>query len=289
MTTMRAWIPLLCLVVALADTAVAFPLPQLVAAVYVETVILPAHSGTTFSAMERLTTECPRMFSRATLQQITCEQFIRVVRQGQLVNFFLYGGRGEYSFVTTDYTADRSSAIVVVQITRRDSRGRVDRQWAQTIFTVLEDGTWRVQLEDRVIAAVRGGSPSTSPTPTPGPRTIGLSARSTAGPIAVAVTTVEFAALLTTLGVSVENTAEVEVNLFNAIAEARLLDGAGKTYAVRVVRSDLPDRVPPRGSVRGRLAFEPLPLPPAVSRATLTLPGIRVGEALHDVTLELRF
>lgn len=286
---MRVGSILVCMMVVLVATAVAFPLPQAVVAVYVETVILPAYSGTIFSAMERLTKECPRMFSRATMQQITCEQFMRTVRQGQFAVFFLIGGRPEYTFVTTDYAADRNSAIVAVQITRRDSRGRVERQWLQTFSTVLEDGAWRIQLEDRLIAAVKGTSPAASPTPPSGTRTLALSARATAGPIAVAVTSVEFARELTSLVVSIENAADIETNLFNAISDARLVDNTGKTYAVRVLRSDLPDRVPPRSSVRGRLVFEPLPLPPTVRSATLTLPGVSVGDAAYDITLELRF
>jgi len=56
-----------------------------------------------------------------------------------------------------------------------------------------------------------------------------------------------------------------------------------------VMRSDLPDRVPARGIVRGRLVFEPLPFPPVLRSARLTLPEIRVGEALYEITLDLHF
>jgi hypothetical protein len=44
-----------------------------------------------------------------------------------------------------------------------------------------------------------------------------------------------------------------------------------------------------RKLLAGRLVFEPLPLPPTVRSATLTLPGVSVGDAAYDITLELRF
>ncbi len=91
------------------------------------------------------------------------------------------------------------------------------------------------------------------------------------------------------LTIAVDNAGDVEANLFNAIADAKLADIAAKTYAIHVLRSDLPDKIPPRGSVRGRLVFDPLPFPPAVQSATLTLPGIRVGESSYDATIELKF
>ena len=116
-----------------------------------------------------------------------------------------------------------------------------------------------------------------------------LNARAAAGPVAVSVSGVSFAKDFTTLMVSVENSATVEAGLFAALLDARLTDDAGKTYAVRLLRSDVPDRVPARGTVRGRLVFEPLPFPPALRSARLTLPEIRVGDAVYEIALDLRF
>ena len=115
-----------------------------------------------------------------------------------------------------------------------------------------------------------------------------LNARAAAGPVAVSVSGVSFAKDFTTLMVSVENSATVEAGLFAALLDARLTDG-GRTYAVRLLRSDVPDRVPARGTVRGRLVFEPLPFPPALRSARLTLPEIRVGDAVYEIALDLRF
>ncbi|MDR7418193.1 MAG: hypothetical protein QN178_04705 [Armatimonadota bacterium] len=123
----------------------------------------------------------------------------------------------------------------------------------------------------------------------PGLQAFPVSARAETGPIAVSVSRAEFIKDATTLIVTVENTAATPAELFMAIADARLTDGTGVTYAVRVMRSDLPNRVEARGQARGRLVFEPLPYPPAVTSARLTLPGIRTGGVLYDVDVALRF
>ncbi len=125
--------------------------------------------------------------------------------------------------------------------------------------------------------------------PPPGARTIAVSARADAGPIVVSVSSVEFNRLATTLTVTVENSAEMEADLFTAIGETRLVDNTGKAYLVRMLRSDLPDRVGPRSQSRGRLVFEPLPVPPEVSSAQLTIPGVRVAAETYDIRIDLRF
>ncbi len=136
----------------------------------------------------------------------------------------------------------------------------------------------------------RPSEPPVAVTPPPlGARTIVLSARADTGPVAVSVSSVEFTRQATTLTVVVENSAEVDADLFVAIGETRLVDNTGKAYAVRMLRSDLPDRVGSRSQGRGRLVFEPLPIPPAVISAALTIPGVRVGAEAYDIRLDLRF
>jgi hypothetical protein len=125
--------------------------------------------------------------------------------------------------------------------------------------------------------------------PPPGARTIALSARADAGPIVVSVSGVEFTRQATTLTMVVENSAEVDADLFVAIGEARLTDDAGKTYAVRMLRSSLSDRVAPRDQSRGTLVFEPLPIPSTPTSAVLTMTGVRVAGAQYDIRLDLRF
>jgi hypothetical protein len=123
----------------------------------------------------------------------------------------------------------------------------------------------------------------------PGLRTVPVNARAEAGPMALSVSSVEFTRDATTLAITVQNNGPAAADLFMAIADARLVDDTGKTYAVRIVRSDFPERVTERGEARGRLVFEPLPHPPAVTSARLTLPGIRAGGALYDLRVDLRF
>jgi hypothetical protein len=122
-----------------------------------------------------------------------------------------------------------------------------------------------------------------------GARSIAVSAQAEAGPIAIRVSNVEFTRLATSLTIEVENAADIDADLFTAIGEARVTDASGTRYTVRMLPSDLPDRVPARGRGRGRLVFEPLPIPPALNAATLVIPGVRVGAAAYDLTIDLRF
>ncbi len=116
-----------------------------------------------------------------------------------------------------------------------------------------------------------------------------MSRRAVAGPLAVSFSAAEFDPEFTALVVAIENGADAEANLFNAIADAQLVDNTGKSYAIRVLRSTVPERIGSRATAQGRLAFEPLPVPPAVAAATLILPGVRVGEATCELKVEVRF
>jgi len=133
------------------------------------------------------------------------------------------------------------------------------------------------------------GSPALVALPPAAPRTVAVSARVETGPLAVSVSSIELTRLATTLSVTVENAAETEASLFVAIGQAQLVDAAGKVYAVRMLRSDLPERVGPRGQARGRLVFEPLPLEPTATPGVFVLPGARVGDDVYDLRVELRF
>jgi len=137
----------------------------------------------------------------------------------------------------------------------------------------------------------RPGQPATDPTASPTPpatRMLTLAARATSGPVALAVSNVEFTREATVLTVTVENAAEAEANLYNALGETTLTDNTGKIYEMRMLRSDLVDRVPPRGQVRGRLVFEPLPFPPTITSAVLTMRAIQVGDDAYEIKVELR-
>ncbi|MGH7185328.1 MAG: hypothetical protein ACREIB_03485, partial [Pseudomonadota bacterium] len=122
-----------------------------------------------------------------------------------------------------------------------------------------------------------------------GARWMAVSARAEAGPIAVTVSNIEFTRLATTVTVAVENAADADADLFTAIGDARMIDSAGRRYTVRMLPSDLPDKVSARSRGRGRLVFDPLPIPPAVNAATLAIPGVRVGAATYDISIDLRF
>ncbi len=155
----------------------------------------------------------------------------------------------------------------------------------------LESGTGlpRVELQ-RCQMPFRPSEPLAvlSPLPT-AMRTISLSARADAGPLSVGISNIEFTRFATTLAIVVENAAEADADMFTAIGEARLVDNMGNSYAVRILPSDLPHRVVARSLSRGRLVFEPLPIPPAVSSAVLTIPGVRIADAAYDLKIDLRF
>jgi hypothetical protein len=120
-------------------------------------------------------------------------------------------------------------------------------------------------------------------------RTIAMSVRTETGPLTVAVSRVELTRQATTLTVTVENTAAAEASLFVAIGQAHLVDSSGQTYAVRMLRSDLPDRVGPQSRVHGRLVFEPIPPASAERVVACVMPGVRVGDDVYDLRVDLRF
>lgn len=133
------------------------------------------------------------------------------------------------------------------------------------------------------------GSPGLIAQSNTAPRTIPLSARAETGPLAVSVSSIELTRQATTVSVTVENAAATEASLFVAIGQAQLVDAGGKVYAIRMLRSDLPERVGPRSQARGRLVFEPLPLEAAVTSSVFVLPGARVGDDVYDLRVDLRF
>ncbi len=131
----------------------------------------------------------------------------------------------------------------------------------------------------------RSGQGAAAP---PSVRTFALVARGRSGPIAMGVSKIVFAKDATSLEVTIENASDVEANIFFAMASATLTDKAGKSYALRVLKSEVGDRVAPHSSIRGKLTFEPMPLPPVTTGATLTMPDIRAGDAVYEVKVDLQ-
>lgn len=136
---------------------------------------------------------------------------------------------------------------------------------------------------------VPGRRPEVAVSEPPSVKVVALTARAATGPVSLSVSNVEFTKDITFLTVTVDNTGEAEVNLYNAIADATLTDNAGKSYAARMLRTDLAERVAPRGRIHGKLAFHPLPFPPAVTSAVLTVPQIGVGDEVYEIKVHLRF
>lgn len=159
-------------------------------------------------------------------------------------------------------------------------------------FTLVIEG---LTLEGTDLAPLRLGcafpksfhaGQGAAPTP-PSVRTFTLVARGGSGPIVLGVSKIVFAKDSTSLEVTVENSSDVEANIFFAVANATLTDNAGKSYALRVLKSEISDRVAPHGSIPGRLTFEPMPLPPLTTGVTLTMPDIRAGDAVYEVKVDL--
>lgn len=127
---------------------------------------------------------------------------------------------------------------------------------------------------------------SQAASPAPAIKTVSLAARAAAGPVSVDVTSVELSADATALEVTIQNSADVDAEVFAALANSTLTDGAGVSYPLSWVRSEFSTSVPARGSIRARLVY------PAVSQQvavlTLTLPGVRLGEADYDLVVPLR-
>src|SRR3989304_94508 len=113
-----------------------------------------------------------------------------------------------------------------------------------------------------------------------------MTARAPAGPLTMSVERAELGKDETAFAVTIENAGDSEANLFNAIADATLTDDAGKTYFVRTRGTTRADRSGAGGNVKGRFVFEPLL--PSTRRATLTMPGVRIGDAAHETSGQTR-
>ncbi len=233
---------------------------------------------------------------------LTLEQAVRAVRNpGQLgMGFLLFGVVG---VIANAVTQDRWAKEVEARYLKAGELAPGSIVKGSVYFKFIRMTRFDLRLEglDAETAAplppvqltgcqmpARAVQPDPAASPTPQVRMIALTARATSGPVALAVSNVEFTREATVLTVTVENAAEAEANLYNALGETTLTDNTGKIYQMRMLRSDLVDRVPPRGQVRGRLVFEPLPFPPAVTSAVLTMREIRIGDDVYEIKVELR-
>lgn len=124
--------------------------------------------------------------------------------------------------------------------------------------------------------------------PAPPILTVSLNARGRSGPVEARVHTAEFGADYTALELSMFNQSAASAEIFMAMVNASLRDGAGVVYAARAVRSDFMDRIAALGSGTVRLVF--VPLPASTAAASLRIPGVWFGpENSVDVTVELKF
>lgn len=123
--------------------------------------------------------------------------------------------------------------------------------------------------------------------PSPEAKVVTLRAQANAGPLWATVAAVEFARDATTVSLTLANEGDAEIDLFSAVAGATLAEGTGRVFAVRLLRSTFPDRLPAAARARARLVFEPVPPPPAVIAMALVLPDIRVGEQTYVLRVDL--
>jgi hypothetical protein len=122
------------------------------------------------------------------------------------------------------------------------------------------------------------------------PLTVALGTVASSGAVEVSVDLVEFAADYTAIELRISNKADIPVEIFGAMVNASVRDGAGTIYAGRPARGDFGDRIPAKQTSSARLVFAPLPLPPTTAVATLTIPRVWFGpEDAVDLTVVLRF
>jgi len=122
------------------------------------------------------------------------------------------------------------------------------------------------------------------------PLTVSLGTTAATTRVEVTVDTIEFAPDYTAVDLRISNKSETPVEIFGAMVNASMRDGAGRIYAGRPALGSFIDELPARRSVAIRLIFAPLPLPPKTAAATLTIPGIWFGpEDAFDLTVDLRF
>lgn len=140
----------------------------------------------------------------------------------------------------------------------------------------------------RTLGMTEADQPPQPPASTITVRTVSPWAQATAGPISVAVSVVEFWPDFTSVDVTLTNNSDAEADVFSALANATLTDQSGKTVAVRLIKSQYPERIPARGTANARLGFEALASPPQTTAATLIIPGIQVGRNAHEVRVSIR-
>jgi len=139
-----------------------------------------------------------------------------------------------------------------------------------------------------ICALVKDESAKGPPAP-PTVRTYAAPLHATSGPLVITLTKVEFARDATSADVTVENTSDVGANLFFAKPATVLRDPYGKSYALQDLKTTLDDLVPAHASVRGTLVFAPLPRPPLIAAATLSMPNVQLGTDVLELKMEIGF
>ncbi|HEV2283705.1 MAG TPA: hypothetical protein VGX75_15075 [bacterium] len=147
-------------------------------------------------------------------------------------------------------------------------------------FQVVKEGTaWRLVLPEDLFQAVGPAGPPAAATRR------ALNAAGSVEGITIRIQEISAEKDATILQAAVENNTDGDVNLFTTIAGATLTDEQGQSHGTRVLRSTLPDRVPPHSSIRGTLVFEPVPVD--TKTLVLIVPDIRVADRRLSVSVDL--
>jgi hypothetical protein len=158
-------------------------------------------------------------------------------------------------------------------------------------FVLIADGlTSEIGALDalRVNCAYPSGRSGQTAAAPPAVRAYSLALRASSGPITMNVSRIEFAQDATSVVVVIENSSGIDADLFFAKPSASLTDTAGTSYALRSLKTDIGDRLPAHGAVRGTLVFPPLAHPEVTTSVTLTMPDIRVGDATYELKADVR-
>jgi hypothetical protein len=176
-------------------------------------------------------------------------------------------------------TGDQAQVKVVITITARQLLGSREVQATGTFRVTRELGAWRFVIPDNQQAEMLKLPTTRTALQFPVMRDVA------AGGVRLRVATLAIEREATVLTVTFENATDNALELLDVISAATLTDETGATYQSRTLRSSLPAAVPPRQTVQGTMAF--FPIPAGARKVSLTFPGVRVGDASLDLTLEM--
>lgn len=267
----------------------AFSIPQDPVAAYFQVVVGPAMSGAALNDQE-LSKFFRTYISIHSKVQVAEDQFIAhwhnfasQVAGAKFWSTVLTGARLSLTYDIGEpvYNETKDQARLKVTVTLTSSQSFRTQQENRIIFVhvIKEEATWKIVISPEFVAEMQK-----LPTKQTAKR-YAVARELTQSGIRLVISTVSIEKDFTALDVSVENTTDQPLDLFNALSAATLRNDLGNVYQLRMLRTTMPTDVPSKQTVKGTLVFAAIP--PASKKLVLTIPDAKIGAEV--VTLRLEF